>query len=90
MSTRNIVSVPRREKKRRGQVKTKIPSVRRLMILIEQSNRNDKDIALRAGVSTNIIQFWRAGRSVPTLPLFEAVAGALGYDVLLVQKEDRL
>jgi DNA-binding phage protein len=51
--------------------------------LCEEINRQDRslgEVALKAGLGRNTISEWRT-RGRPSLPAFEAVANALGYEI---------
>ena len=64
------------------------PIVKALTDARKRSGRSLLDVAESAGVATNSVCRWECGHGLPGLTGLRAWAGALGYDIALVKREN--
>lgn len=73
----------------RAMIGTNLPVLKDLFAHIDASGLTMAEISKKSGVHSQTIQNWRRGRTGINLPNFQAVAGAIGLDVVLQQKEPK-
>lgn len=73
-------------RKLRGPNKATTVLMRTLFSHIDATDHLVKGIAKDAGVHRQQLSNYRAGKFTPRLDIFEAIANAAGYDVVLVKR----
>ncbi|AZO48021.1 helix-turn-helix domain-containing protein [Mesorhizobium sp. M4B.F.Ca.ET.058.02.1.1] len=71
----------------RAPVLTSNPVIQELDRIVRASNREQREIMGKAGVTNPAYASWKRGDFEPTLSSLQAIAGALGYQVALIPKE---
>ena len=64
------------------------PLVKRVFAIMREQNANTLHLAERAGVCRNAIWHWGARRQEPKLGHLIAVLQAMGYDLVIVKKNE--
>lgn len=73
----------------RAEVASNIPLVKDLFEVIDRSGLTLTELANKAGVHARTIQNWRVANTNIALVNLQAVAGAVGLDVVLQKKEPK-
>ncbi len=74
--------------KKRGICKSNHPLIRKLHELRKKKNVSQERLAKHAGLNRNAVLIWEHGNGTPNLMNFEACVNALGYDLLLRERND--